>query len=90
MRFPIGSILTLPAIGVARLRGFLEQGSPDRLKAELRTVSLGVAAGAVSRCAFSHSLDNHSLDFGFFAQGAKAVNVNASIPVAVSRAWVLL
>jgi len=33
----IGRILTLPPIGVPRLRGFLEQGSSDRLKAELRT-----------------------------------------------------
>ena len=32
-----GRILTLPPIGVPRSRGFLEQGSPDRLKAELQT-----------------------------------------------------
>jgi len=41
-----GRILTLPPIGVPRLRGFLEQGSPDRLKAELRTgQALGLPRG---------------------------------------------
>ena len=42
----VGRILTLPPIGVPRLRGFLEQGSPDRLKAELRTgQALGLRRG---------------------------------------------
>ena len=42
----VGRILTLPPIGVPRLRGFLEQGSPDRLKTELQTgQSLGLRRG---------------------------------------------
>ena len=51
-----GRILTLPPIGVPRLRGFLEHGCSDRLKAELRNgSSLGIAAGAVSKCTPSRS-----------------------------------
>jgi len=42
----LGRILTLPPFGVPRLRGFLEQGSPDRLKAGLRTgQGLGLRRG---------------------------------------------
>jgi hypothetical protein len=51
-----GRISTLPPIGVPRLRGFLEQSSPDRLKAELRTgQAVGVGPRAVSRCALRRS-----------------------------------
>ena len=48
LRGNAGRILTLPPFGVPRLRGFLKQGSPDRLKAGLRTgQGLGLRRGSV-------------------------------------------
>jgi hypothetical protein len=66
-----GRILTLPPFGVPGLRGFLDHGRPDRLKAELRTgQGLGLRWGQGQDALESHldeipgsRLDAISLDF---------------------------
>ena len=65
---PKGRILTLPPIGVPRLRGFLEQGGPNRLKAELRTGQALVLRRG--QCQDAPALELTCCDFRDFAASA--------------------
>ena len=60
----MGRILTLPPFGVPRLRGFLERGRPDRLKAGLRTgQGLGLRRGQCQDAPEIMRADHHSARF---------------------------